>query len=45
VLAFDAVEKLREKGFEARRLDGGLPEWQLEGLPVDTAGEKSKFSE
>jgi rhodanese-related sulfurtransferase/DNA-binding transcriptional ArsR family regulator len=34
VLAFDAVAKLREKGFNARRLDGGLPEWRLEGLPV-----------
>ncbi len=35
VLAFDAVEKLRERGFQARRLDGGLPEWRLEGLPVE----------
>lgn len=35
VLAFDAVAKLREKGMKARRLDGGLPEWRLEGLPVD----------
>lgn len=37
VLAFDAVAKLREKGVKARRLDGGLPEWQLEGHPVETA--------
>lgn len=37
VLAFDAVAKLREKGMSARRLDGGLPEWRLEGLPVETA--------
>jgi len=36
VLAFDAVAKLREKGITARRLDGGLPEWKLEGLPVDS---------
>ncbi len=35
VLAFDAVEQLRQKGFTARRLDGGLPEWRLEGLPVE----------
>ncbi|HEX9802059.1 MAG TPA: metalloregulator ArsR/SmtB family transcription factor [Gammaproteobacteria bacterium] len=35
VLAFDAVSKLREKGISARRLDGGLPEWRLEGLPVE----------
>lgn len=37
VLAFDAVEKLREQGIKARRLDGGLPEWRLEGLPVESA--------
>ncbi len=35
VLAFDAVEQLRKKGIDARRLDGGLPEWRLEGLPVE----------
>lgn len=37
VLAFDAVSKLREKGISARRLDGGLPEWRLEGLPVEVS--------
>ena len=37
VLAFDAVARLRKKGLDARRLDGGLPEWRLEGLPVETA--------
>jgi len=36
VLAFDAVSRLRQKGVKARRLEGGLPEWQLEGLPVET---------
>lgn len=36
VLAFDAVAQLREKGITARRLDGGLPEWKLEGLPVES---------
>ncbi|MCU7928701.1 MAG: metalloregulator ArsR/SmtB family transcription factor [Candidatus Thiodiazotropha sp. (ex Dulcina madagascariensis)] len=36
VLAFDAVSKLRENGLTARRLDGGLPEWKLEGLPVES---------
>ncbi len=35
VLAFDAVARLREKGIRARRLDGGFPEWKLEGLPVE----------
>ena len=37
VLAYDAVAKLRERGIEARRLAGGLPEWRLEGLPVETS--------
>jgi rhodanese-related sulfurtransferase/DNA-binding HxlR family transcriptional regulator len=37
VLAYDAVARLRERGIEARRLAGGLPEWRLEGLPVETA--------
>ncbi|WP_419649810.1 ArsR/SmtB family transcription factor [Thiolapillus sp.] len=31
VLAFDAVALLRDKGLAAVRLDGGLPEWRLEG--------------
>ena len=35
VLAFDAVAKLREKGFKARRLQDGFPEWKVAGLPVD----------
>ncbi len=37
VLAFDAVSKLRERGVKARRLDGGLPEWRLEGFPVESS--------
>ncbi|MCB1849317.1 MAG: metalloregulator ArsR/SmtB family transcription factor [Gammaproteobacteria bacterium] len=41
VLAFDAVAKLRKKGVNARRLDGGLPEWRLEGLPVEVSSEVS----
>ena len=36
VLAFEAVAKLRAKGFKARRLQDGLPEWRLAGLPVET---------
>ena len=35
VLAFDAVEQLRASGRKARRLDGGFPEWKLEGNPVE----------
>ena len=36
VLAYDAVARLREQGLKARRLDGGLPEWRLAGMPVET---------
>ncbi len=36
VLAFEAVAKLREKGFKARRLQDGFPEWKSAGLPVET---------
>lgn len=35
LLAFEAVEKLRKKGFRARRLEDGFPEWQAERLPVE----------
>jgi rhodanese-related sulfurtransferase/DNA-binding transcriptional ArsR family regulator len=34
VLAFEAVALLRQEGLKARRLDGGLPEWKIAGLPV-----------
>lgn len=37
ILAFDAVARLRKRGIPARRLDGGLPEWRLEGMPVVTS--------
>ncbi len=39
VLAYEAVARLRAHGIEARRLDGGLPEWRLAGLPVETSAE------
>ncbi len=35
VLAFDAVARLRERGFKAYRLEDGFPEWRLAGLPVE----------
>ena len=35
VLAYEAVARLRAKGFKARRLEDGFPEWKLAGLPVD----------
>jgi len=35
VLAFEAVAALRKRGFTARRLEEGFPEWKAAGLPVD----------
>ncbi len=32
--SYDAVKLLREKGFEAQRLEDGFPEWQAAGFPV-----------
>ena len=34
VLAFEAVATLRRQGFNARRLEQGLPEWRRDGLPL-----------
>jgi rhodanese-related sulfurtransferase/DNA-binding HxlR family transcriptional regulator len=34
VLSFDAIERLRARGFKARRLADGYPEWKAAGLPV-----------
>ncbi|MGH3296495.1 MAG: hypothetical protein ACRDP7_32345 [Trebonia sp.] len=31
-----AVRLLRARGFSARPLEGGLPDWRLAGLPVTT---------
>ena len=39
VLSYDAVARLRDRGFAARRLQDGYPEWKLAGLPTDVAGE------
>ena len=36
ILAFDAVAKLRDSGFNARRLEDGFPEWKMAGLPIET---------
>lgn len=37
VLSYEAVAALRTKGFKARRLEDGLPEWRAAGLPVETS--------
>ncbi len=35
ILAFEAVARLRERGFTARRLEDGYPEWQAGGMPTE----------
>jgi ArsR family transcriptional regulator len=35
VLAFEAVARLRQAGYTARRLQDGYPEWKQAGLPVE----------
>jgi rhodanese-related sulfurtransferase/biotin operon repressor len=35
MLAFEAVERLRQHGYRARRLEDGFPEWKVDHLPVD----------
>ena len=36
VLAKEAVGFLRAKGFNARRMESGIPDWRAQGLPVVT---------
>jgi rhodanese-related sulfurtransferase/DNA-binding transcriptional ArsR family regulator len=36
VLSYEAVAVLRARGFKARRLEDGLPEWRAAGLPIIT---------
>jgi rhodanese-related sulfurtransferase/DNA-binding transcriptional ArsR family regulator len=35
LMSFEAVEKLRQRGFKAKRLENGYPEWRAAGLPVE----------
>jgi rhodanese-related sulfurtransferase/DNA-binding transcriptional ArsR family regulator len=35
VLSYEAVAALRARGFKARRLEDGLPEWRAAGLPME----------
>jgi len=37
VLSFEAVAALRARGFKARRLEDGFPEWKAAGLPHEHA--------
>jgi rhodanese-related sulfurtransferase len=38
VLSFEAVARLRAKGYRIRRLEDGFPEWKAAGLNVEAAG-------
>ena len=37
VMSLDAVRLLRSHGYRARPMDGGLPEWRDEGMPIAAA--------
>ena len=37
VFAIEAVQVLRESGFQAVRMDEGVPEWRARGLPVEVS--------
>lgn len=37
VLSFEAVAALRQRGYHARRLEDGFPEWKVSGLPIGSA--------
>jgi rhodanese-related sulfurtransferase/DNA-binding transcriptional ArsR family regulator len=37
VMAIEAVELLRKKGFKAHRIEQGVPDWRARGWRVDTA--------
>ncbi|WP_198262692.1 ArsR/SmtB family transcription factor [sulfur-oxidizing endosymbiont of Gigantopelta aegis] len=40
VLAFDAVARLRNKGFNAHRMEDGFPEWKSAGLPIESSNKE-----
>ncbi len=40
VMALDAVDLLRRKGFRAHRLERGVPEWRAQGWRVDTGDDR-----
>jgi rhodanese-related sulfurtransferase len=40
VMALDAVELLRRKGFRAYRLEQGVPEWRAQGWRVETGADR-----
>jgi rhodanese-related sulfurtransferase len=40
VLAVEAVARLRKRGYDARRLAGGFPDWKVKGLPIQIGTEQ-----
>ena len=42
VLSYEAVAHLRGRGFSARRLEDGLPEWRAAGLPIKTGNARDQ---
>lgn len=40
VMALDAVDLLRRKGFRAHRMEHGVPEWRAQGWRVDTGDDR-----
>jgi rhodanese-related sulfurtransferase len=40
VMALDAVDLLRRKGFRAHRLEDGVPEWRARGWPIETSDDR-----
>ncbi len=40
VLAIKAVDILRNKGYKAKRLEDGIPDWRAQGFKVATGGKK-----
>jgi rhodanese-related sulfurtransferase/biotin operon repressor len=38
LMSYDAVGLLRKRGLKARRLEDGMPEWRVAGLPVEREG-------
>ena len=42
ILSFEAVAALRARGYFARRLEDGYPEWKAAGLPIEAAAAPSE---
>lgn len=45
VLAVQAVELLRQRGFQATRMEEGVPDWRARGLPIEVSTDTSSRAE